>query len=192
VPPFPVSRPGLPSVQEIDGTIEFHVQHIYYLRKLRNMHTAPNRLPDETLAQVFWHCLPVNAGWTRGRPHDHDWRERDGYDVQRFLRVIQTCHRWYSIAMGCSRLWTLLPCHKASWTDTMLQRAQHSALTLVTSHPMWSLGGESSSDHVLHDLVLTHLPRVRSLRTWIERALWAQYFEAFMTRAPALESDARI
>jgi hypothetical protein len=53
---------------------------------------------------------------------------------------------------------------------------------------MWSLGGESSSDHVLHDLVVTHLPRVRSLRTWIERALWAQYFGAFKTRAPALES----
>jgi hypothetical protein len=125
---------SLPSLEDIDATIEAHLQRISAhqdeivllqakissereaiarQKQLRNAHLSVNRFPPEVLARIFLFNRPPL--W-----HNHPLRP--------FLRVTQVCAHWRTSALGHPALWNLVPCRDPATTDWMLARAQSATL----------------------------------------------------------------
>jgi hypothetical protein len=119
---------SLPSLRDIDVTIEGHLQQIALLeakitfereaitlqRQLRNAHSPVNRCPPEVLSRIFLLCRPPS------------WQEDS---LQFFLRAVtHVCARWRMSALADPSLWNLVPCRHATGTDWMLARAKSASL----------------------------------------------------------------
>jgi hypothetical protein len=125
---------SLPSLRDIDVTIEGHLQQIALLeakitfereaitlqRQLRNAYSPVNRCPPQVLSRIFLLCRPPS------------WQEDS---LRPFLRAVtHVCARWRMSALGDPALLNLVPCKHAAGTDWMLARAKSASLIY------WGLG----------------------------------------------------
>ncbi|KAJ3718469.1 hypothetical protein C8R42DRAFT_585997, partial [Lentinula raphanica] len=90
---------------ELDSEISrIHVQRNRvqnFLDEHRNLLSPIRRLPIETMAEIFMHCLPT-----------HRFPIRSLKEAPLLLTMV--CRRWREIAMAHPRLWSALHIHVAS------------------------------------------------------------------------------
>jgi hypothetical protein len=178
----------LPSMEDIEETMQRNLTQLALLRQLRNAHIPILRLPPEILAHILLFC-----GLPSTQPH---WSAHWTDAVKNLVRLTQVCSRWHSVAVSCSRLWaTVSTMGRDKQLSFLLDRAKHAPLTVLVERPD-SYYDQSKPSRIEAELkalqLLHHMPRIRLLelsaghREWSAEAMEAIRL-ALSATAPHLE-----
>lgn len=114
---------SLPSIDELDARIHYHLEEAAALRRLRNAHSSINRLPTEILAHVFSFCRAPTQ-----------WPVYCNPFTQFNKLATQVCHLWRDTALSTPRLWALLPCgQELDRLEQVMKRSKNAPLTINMS-----------------------------------------------------------
>jgi hypothetical protein len=163
----------LPSVEDIDETIQQQLSQLTLLRQLRNAHIPILRLPTEILGMILLYACP-------SRPARRSWDK----PLIALVRLVQVCSRWRAIALSVTRLWSSITSFARKQMPLLLERSRQAPLFvyLDTAYRSFSaLDKEAEAVYVEEQLesmeALGHLVRIRELElgagqsTWSDQAL---------------------
>ncbi|KAK7053609.1 hypothetical protein R3P38DRAFT_2601331 [Favolaschia claudopus] len=110
-----------------------------YANGCRSVLSAPYRLPDDVLVEIFDRCFPedlyVMSSKTTGQ------QELDRITHRYILDLAHVCSRWYHVAMATPRLWSMFVVDAECWkrckapASTLLALLE-SALDRGKNHPL--------------------------------------------------------
>ncbi|KII87393.1 hypothetical protein PLICRDRAFT_254111 [Plicaturopsis crispa FD-325 SS-3] len=122
VPTFVSADVANAAHQHLDAKILRLERSIRALKSRRNNFALVSNIPPEVLLEIFFFCSAQAALESSG-----EW-----------IAVTRVCRQWRNVALGCSRLWSLIVPISPKWTEEMIARSKNARITIVHSSTGYS------------------------------------------------------
>ncbi len=143
------------------------------VKRRLNRETPVNELPEELLAEVFYHL-----GY-------HSAPVAEASDARDFSVVRTVCHQWDALISTTSRFWRAIRVRRsARWLTLCLSSSRNTPISL--SFGSYGTLNYPSDDCLLSEVLIPHMPRVHFLQILHFDNKWAGLLNTLDQFMPAL------